>query len=155
MGGVTKYHRSKMACCITRASSSSSVPMHKVTTNVQRASLGALLGVTGNDGFWREGVSISCVGREAAANHFCKWTYDVFTHLCSNDYAHQNTQCVIRNTSRSIMLLTTHKHDSKIISKSDPTKTCARCGENKFPLRAQCEGFTFPTNGPRYPRSRQ
>ena len=85
----------------------------------------------------------------------CKRTSDVFTHLCSNDYADQKPQCVIRNASRSIMLLTTHKHDSKIINKSDPTKTCATCGENKFPLRGRCEGFTFPTNGPRYPRSRQ
>ena len=53
--GSPKYHRSKMACCIIRVSSSSSPSMHKVTTNVQRASLGALLGVTGNDGFEREG----------------------------------------------------------------------------------------------------
>ena len=85
----------------------------------------------------------------------CKRTYDVFTHLCSKDYTDQITQCVIRNASPSIMLLTTHKHDSEIINKSDETKTCATCGENKFPLRGRCEGFTFPTNDARYPRSRQ
>ena len=113
---------------------------------------------TENNGFERERYQqVVLTGRlqQIMFCKLCKHISDVFTHLCSNDYAHQNTQCVIRNTSRSIMLLTTHKHDSKIINKSDPTKTCARCGENKFPLRARCEGLTFPTNGPRYPRSRQ
>ena len=81
----------------------------------------------------------------------CKRTSDAFTHLCSNDYADQNTQCVIRNASRSIMLLTTHQHDSEIINKSALTKTCPTCGENKFPLHGRCKGFTFRPLGPGTP----
>ena len=61
-----------MACCIIRVSSSSSVSMHKVTTNVQRASLGALLGVTGNDGFEREGSQNVVWTRRQYQIMFCK-----------------------------------------------------------------------------------
>ena len=71
-GRVTKYHRSKMACCIIRVSSSSSASMHKVTTNVQRASLGSLFGVTGNDGFEREGSQNVVWTRRQYQIMFCK-----------------------------------------------------------------------------------
>ena len=115
MGGVTKYYQSKMACCIIRVSSSSSASMHKVTTNVQRASLGALLGVTGNDGFEREGSKKVVWTRRLKQIMFCKRcekTDDIFIHLCSNDYTDQNTQCGICTTSRS-------EHD---FDNSDPPK---------------------------------
>ena len=108
---------------------------------------------TKNNGFERERYQqVVLTGRlqQIMFCNLCKHISDVFTHLCSNDYAHQNTQCVIRNASRSIMLLTTHKHDSEIINKSDPTNTCTKSGENHFPLHARCKGFIFRTNAPQH-----
>ena len=55
-----------------------------------------------------------------------------FTCLCSNNYADQEPECVIYNTSRSIPLLFTHEHVSKNIGEMEQKKTCARCGENDF-----------------------
>ena len=89
MGGITKYYQSKMACCIICVSSLSSASMHEVTTNVQRASRGALLGVTGNDGFERERSQNVVWTKRQYQIMFCKpckkQQNDVFIHLCSND----------------------------------------------------------------------
>ena len=144
MGGVATYHRSKMAYCIICVSSSSLVPMQKRHQMFNALYFGRSLVAPQtmvlkerglNKLCWPGGSSKSCF--ENAHMMFSLTSAAMTTRT-------RTLNACLGNTSRSNMLLTTHEHDYKIIDKLDPTKTCARCGENEIWVRGVCEGLSNP-----------